>query len=47
MSPMTTPKSTDRATPAQRRGRAIRLTVLCLFVVVLTLLAASLGLSGR
>jgi hypothetical protein len=44
---MTTPHSTDPATPAQRRRRAIRVTLLCLIVVVLTLLAASLGLSGR
>jgi hypothetical protein len=44
---MTTPNSTEQATPAQRRRRAIRLTLLGLIVVVLTLLAASLGLSGR
>jgi len=43
MNPMTTPDST----PATHRRRAIRLALLCLVVVVLTLLAASLGLSGR
>jgi hypothetical protein len=47
MSPMTTPDSTGQATSVRRRGRAIRLTLLCLVVVGLTLLAASLGLSGR
>jgi hypothetical protein len=44
---MTTPDSTGQATSAQRRRRVIRLTLLCLIVVGLTLLAASLGFSGR
>lgn len=44
---MTTPDSTDQDRVARQRRRVIRLTLLCLVVVVLTLLAASLGLRGR